>query len=113
MSPFTAVFGVSGWHCYLLELRKTKSKMKVLECSQHYTLIFQTLKGKKSTQSVVEIQTHTSFLCMSSLPERIKKLECSQYVSNYNSMELFPGAQWQLIPQSVVGAGRSLNSSEI
>ena len=52
-------------------------------------------------------------LCMSSLPARIKKLECSKYVSHYKSMELFPGAQGQLTLQSVVGAGRSLNSSEI
>ena len=27
-------------------IKKIQSKMKALECSQHYTLIFQTLKGK-------------------------------------------------------------------
>ena len=27
-------------------MKKIKSKMKVLECSQHYTLIFQMLKGR-------------------------------------------------------------------
>ena len=58
--------------------------------------------------------------CMSSLPARMrmikskmKELECSQDFSHYKSMGIFPDAQWQLTPQSLVRSGRSLNSSEM
>ena len=72
------------WMSLLLaRIKKIKSKMKVLECSQHYTLIFQTLKGKKSPQSVLESGRNSNsykLLCMSSLPARIIKLEYSKYV---------------------------------
>ena len=47
--------------------------------------------------------------CMSSLPARMrmvdskmKELECSQDFSNYKSMGIFPDAQGQLTPQSLV-----------
>ena len=50
---------------------------------------------------------------MSSLPVRMKKiqlkmkvLECSQDFSNYKSMGIFPDAQGQLTPQSMVGSGQ-------
>ena len=58
--------------------------------------------------------------CMSSLPARmrmidlkIKELECSQDVSHYKSMGIFPDAQGQLTPQSLVRSGRISNSSEM
>ena len=58
--------------------------------------------------------------CMSSLPARVrminskmKELECSQDFSHYKSMGIFPDAQGQLIPQSLVRSGRILNSSEM
>ena len=57
--------------------------------------------------------------CMYSLPARIKKiqlkmkvLECSQDFSHYKSMGIFPDAQGQLTPQSMVGSGQISNSSE-
>ena len=57
---------------------------------------------------------------MSSLPARMrlikskmKELECSQYFSNYKSMGIFPDAQGQLTPQSLVRSSRISNSSEI
>ena len=57
--------------------------------------------------------------CMSSLPARMrmidskmKELECSQDFSNYKSMGIFPDAQGQLTPQSLVRSGRILNSSD-
>ena len=47
--------------------------------------------------------------CMSSLPARLrmieskmKELECSQDYSHYKSMGIFPDAQGQLTPQSLV-----------
>ena len=50
---------------------------------------------------------------MSSLPARIKKiqfkmkgLECSQDFSHYKPIGIFPEAQRQLIPLSMVGSGR-------
>ena len=59
--------------------------------------------------------------CMSSLPARMrminskmKELECSQDFSHYKSiMGIFPDAQGQLTPQSLVRSGRISNSSEI
>ena len=58
--------------------------------------------------------------CMSSLPARMrmidskmKELECSQDFSHYKSMRIFPDAQGQLTPQSLVRSGQILNSSEM
>ena len=58
--------------------------------------------------------------CMSSLPARIrmmdskmKELMCSQDFSHYKSMGIFPEAQGQLTPQSLVESGPNSNLSEI
>ena len=58
--------------------------------------------------------------CMSSLParmgmidSRMKEIECSQDFSHYKSMGIFPDAQGQLTPQSLVRSGRIWNSSEM
>ena len=58
--------------------------------------------------------------CMSSLPARMrlikskmKELECSQDFSHYKSLGIFPDAQGQLTPQSLVRSGRIMNSSEM
>ena len=57
---------------------------------------------------------------MSSIPARMKKiqlrmkaLECSQDFSHYKSMGIFPDAQGQLTPQSLVRSGRISNSSDV
>ena len=54
----------------------------------------------------------SKLLCMSSLPARMrmieskmKELECSQDFSHCKSMEIFPDAQGQLTPQSLVLSG--------
>ena len=56
---------------------------------------------------------------MSLIPARMKKiqlkmkaLDCSQDFSHYKSMGIFPDAQGQLTPQSLVRSGRISNSSE-
>ena len=61
----------------------------------------------------------SKFLCMSSLPARMKKiqfkmkaLDCSQDFFHNKSMGIFPDAQGQLTLQSMVGSGRILKSSE-
>ena len=60
--------------------------------------------------------------CMSSLPARMsmnlieskmKELECSQDFSHYKSMGIFPDAQGQLTPQSLVRSGRISNLFEM
>ena len=58
--------------------------------------------------------------CMSLLPARMrvidskmKELECSQDFSHYKSMGIFPNAQWQLTPQSLVRSGRISKSSKM
>ena len=58
--------------------------------------------------------------CMSSFSARMrmivsimKELECSQDFSNYKSMGIFPDAQWQLIPQSLVESGPNSKMYEI
>ena len=58
--------------------------------------------------------------CMISLPARMrlikskmKELECSQDFSHYKSMGIFPDAQGQLTPQSLVRSGRISNWSEM
>ena len=62
----------------------------------------------------------SKLLCMFSLPARMrmieskmKELECSQDFSHYKSMWIFPDAQGQLTPQSLVRSGRISNSSEM
>ena len=57
---------------------------------------------------------------MSSLPAKMKKiqlkmkaLDCSHDFSHYKSMGIFPDAQGQLTPQSLVRSGRISNSFEI
>ena len=58
--------------------------------------------------------------CMSLLPakmrmivSKVKELECSQDFSHYKSMGIFPDAQGQLTPQSLVESGPNSNLSEI
>ena len=58
--------------------------------------------------------------CMSFLPARMrmidskmKELECSQDLPHYKSLEIFPDAQGQLTPESLVRSGRISNSFEI
>ena len=43
----------------------------------------------------------------------MKELECSQDFSHYKSIGIFPDAQGQLTPQSLVRSGRISNSSEM
>ena len=62
----------------------------------------------------------SKLLSMSPLPARMrvieskmKELECSQDYSHYKSMGIFPDAQGQLTPQSLVRSGRISNSFEM
>ena len=47
------------------------------------------------------------------IDSKMKELECSRDFSHYKSMGIFPDAQGQLTPQSLVRSGRISNSSEM
>ena len=72
------------------------------------TLVLVSVSGRNLNSSKLS--------CMSSLPARMKmidskmkELECSQEISHYKSMGIFPDAQGQLTPQSLVRSGRISN----
>ena len=50
---------------------------------------------------------------MRMIDSKMKELERSQDFSHYKSMGIFPDAQGQLTPQSLVQSGRISNSSEM
>ena len=50
---------------------------------------------------------------MRMIDSKMKELEYSQDFSHYKSMGIFPDAQGQLTPQSLVRSGRISNSSEM
>ena len=76
------------------------------------TLVLVSVSGRNFNSSKLS--------CMSSLPARMrmidskmKVLECSQDFSHYKSMGIFPDAQGQLTPQSLVRSGQISNLSEM
>ena len=76
------------------------------------TLVLVSISGRNLNSSKLS--------CMSSLPARMrmiyskmKELKCSQDFSHYKSMGIFPDAQGQLTPQSLVRSGRISNLSEM
>ena len=94
-------------------MKKIRSKMKVdttlysnfSDAQGQITLVLVSVSGRNLNSSKLS--------CMSSLPARMrmidskmKELECSQDLSHYKSMGIFPDAQGQLTPQSLV---RSVN----
>ena len=102
-------------------MKKIRLKIEALECSQHYTSIFSDAQGQITLESVVVSGRNlnsSKLSCMSSLHARMrmieskmKELECSQDYSHYKSMGIFPDAQGQRTPQSLVRSGRISNSS--
>ena len=50
---------------------------------------------------------------MRMIDSKMKEVECSQDFSHYKSLGIFPDAQGQLTPHSLVRSGRNLNSSEM
>ena len=104
-------------------MKKIQSKMKALEWSQHYSLIFHTLNGQLTPKSVMEScqdSNPSKLSWLTLLPARMKKihwkkkvLEGSQRFSHYKSMGIFPNAQGQLTHKSLVGYCPILNPSEV
>ena len=84
---------------------------------------FSDAQGQITLESVVvsgRNMNSSKLSCMSSFTARMrmieskmKELECSQDFSHYKSMGIFPDAQGQLTPQSLVRSGRISNTSEM
>ena len=79
----------------------TTLHIKFSDTQGQITLVLVVVSGRNFNSSKLS--------CMSSLPARMrlikskmKELECSQDFSHYKSMGIFPDAQGQLIPQSLV-----------
>ena len=104
-------------------MKKIRSKIEAVECSQHYTSIFSDTQGQITLELLVVSGRNlnsSKLPCIFSLPARMrmidskmKELECSQAFSHYKSMGIFPDAQGQLYPQSSVRSSRISNSSEM
>ena len=82
------------------------------DAQRQITLVLVSVSGQNLNSSKLS--------CMSSLPARMrmmeskmKELECSQDFSHYKSIGIFPDAQGQLTPQSLVRFGRISNSSKM
>ena len=89
-----------------------KIKNKFSDAQGQITLVLVVVSGRNLNSSKLS--------CMSSLPARIwmidskmRELEWSQDFSHYKSMGIFPDAQGQLTPQSLVQSSRISNSSEM
>ena len=88
-----------------------------------FYIYFSDAKGQITLNLVVvsgQNLNSSKLSCMSSLPAKMrmtvlkmKELECSQDFSHYKSMGIFPDAQGQLTPQSLVLSSRISNSSEM
>ena len=101
--------------------------MKVLEWSQHYSLIFHTLNPEgqlhvtpKSVMESCRSSNPSKLLWLTLLPAgmktihwKMKVLEWSQRFSHYKSMGIFPNAQGQLTHKSFVGYCQISNPSKI
>ena len=97
-------------------MKKIRLKLEALECSQHYTSFFSNAQGQINLELVVVSGRNlnsSKLLRMFTLPAimrmidlKMKELECSQDFSHYKSMGIFPVAQGQLTPQSLVGSIR-------
>ena len=84
---------------------------------------FSDAQGQMTLELVVvsgQSLNSSKLLCMSLLPIRMrmteskmKELECSQDFSHYKSMGIFPGAQGQLTPQSLIESDQISNSIEM
>ena len=111
------------WFSSLLaNMNKIRSKIEAVECSQHYTSIFQTCKGDNfgvdggiwQKFKLIQAFMHVLITCKNEVDQiKNEELECSQDFSHYKSMGIFPDAQGQPTPQSLVRSGRISNSSEM
>ena len=88
----------------------TTSYINFSDAQGQITLVLVSVSGRNLNSAKLS--------CMSSLPTRMrmidskmKELECSQDFSHYRSMGIFPDAQRQLTPQSLVLGTGAINPS--
>ena len=86
--------------------------INISDAKGQITLVLVSVSGRNLNSSKLS--------CMSLLPARMrmidskmKELECSQDFPHYKSMGIFPDAQGQLTPQSLVRSGRISNLSQM
>ena len=103
-------------------MKKIRSKIEALGCSQYYTSILRRARADNSgfgggiwpKFELIQAFVHVLVTCKNEDDRiKMKELECSQDYSHYKSMGIFPDAQGQLTPQSLVRSGQILNSSEM
>ena len=81
--------------------------------------ILKSIKGSNSVANLPKFELIQAFMhvlltCKNELiKSKMKQLECSQDFSHYKSMGIFPDAQGQLTPQSLVRSGQISNSSKM
>ena len=105
------------------KMKNIRSKMKALECSQHYKNQF--IRRSRADYSKVgggiwpKFELIQDFMHVLVGPARIKmiqskmkELEWSQHFSHFKSMGIFPDPQGKLTPQSVVRSGQISKSFE-
>ena len=77
------------------------------------------IKGRNSVANLLKFELIQAFMHVLDTCKneedliKMKALECSQDFSHYKSMGIFPDAQGQLTPQSLVRSGRISNSFEM
>ena len=76
------------------------------------TLVLVSVSGRNLNSSKLSSKSSVPAR-MRMFDSKMKELECSQGFSHYKSMGIFPDAQGQLTPQSLVRSGRISNSSEM
>ena len=103
---------------FLARMKKIQSKMKALECSQHFSHC-KSIKNQKLSGSLLRSawSDQSRVYGCPFLPARMKKirskmkaLECSQHYTMYID---FSDAQGQITSESVVVFGRNLKSSKL
>ena len=89
-------------------MKKIRSKIEAIECSQYYTSIFQMRKGRVGGGIWPKFEHIQAFMHVT-----CKNEDDRQAFPHYKSMRIFPDAQGQLTPQSLGRSGRISNSTEM
>ena len=79
-------------------MKKIRSKIEALECSQHYTSIFRRARADNSGVGggiwpkfkLIQAFMHVLVTCKKWMIDSKMELECSQDFSHYKSMGIFP-----------------------
>ena len=89
------------------KMKKIRSKIEALDCSQHYTSFFSDAQGQITLELVavsgrnLNSSKHVLVTCNNE-DDQFKNEGARVFTnfSHYKSMEIFPDAQGQLTPQS-------------